>query len=84
MSTALNARKKWSDIFQDLKVNKYLAKVSTKINGEIRIFPGIHTMSTELTFQRTLKRMLYIGKEKGSFTHLDGCRFAVLDMTDSF
>lgn len=56
------------DIFQDLKVNKYLEKVSTKINGEIRLFPGayiyIYIMSTKLTLQKTLKRLIYREKKK--------------------
>lgn len=67
MSTAIKAWRELNDIFQDLKVNKYLEKVSTKINGEIRIFPGTYIMSTKLTLQKTLKRLLYIEKEKDIF-----------------
>lgn len=70
MSTTLRARKSQCDRFQDLKVNNYQAKVSTKINGEIRIFPDIYSMSAKLTLQKTLKIILYIGEEKVSFTHV--------------
>lgn len=67
MSTAIKAWREFNDIFQDLKVNKYLEKVSIKTNGEIRIFPGTYIMSTKLTLQKTLKRLLYIEKEKDIF-----------------
>lgn len=70
LSTSLKARKECYDIFQDLKVYKYLAKASIKISRIIRIFPGIPTMSTMLTVQKTLKRVLYIGEEKDSFTQV--------------
>lgn len=63
LSTAIKAWKELYDRFQDSKVNKYLEKVSTKINGEMRI-PGTYIMSTKLTLQNTLKRLLYIEKEK--------------------
>ena len=49
LSTAIKAWKELYDRFQDSKVNKYLEKVSTKINGEMRIFPGTYIMSTQLT-----------------------------------
>lgn len=62
MSTALRERKVWSDRCQDMKVNNYLAKGSTRINGDIRIFPDIHSKSTKLTLQKNLKRILYIGE----------------------
>lgn len=67
LSTAIKAWRELNDIFQDLKVNKYLEKVSTKINGEIRILPGTSIMSTKLTLQKILKRLLYIEKEKDIF-----------------
>lgn len=46
LSTAIKAWKELYDRFQDSKVNKYLEKVSTKINGKMRIFPGTYIMST--------------------------------------
>lgn len=52
LSTAIKAWKELYDRFQDSKVNKYLEKVSTKINGEMRIFPGTYIMSTQLTLQK--------------------------------